>query len=302
MATTSLTYPSAVTARPGRSRLLGLLRYFSRNPNLAIGLIMLLVLILFTLIGLTIIDPAKGYAGAVRGSLAPSAKYIFGTDGQGRDLFTVAVLGTWVTLKIGIIAAFVGLGFGTILGFISAYFGGAVDNTLRWLIDVFMTIPGFLILIVLAALLGGRVSTEGTGLIISLFLWAGPARVIRAQVLSLRERQFVLMAKLSGLGDMRIIFEELMPNLLPFMGAQLVGAVMGAIYSSAGLSILGLGNLREPQLGTTLYFMSTQGAVVRGMWWWVAVPVVSLCWVFVMLYMISSGLDEVANPRLRRRA
>jgi peptide/nickel transport system permease protein len=293
---------SATPARPNRTRLQGALRYFSRNPNLTIGLVMLLALIVFTIVGLTLIDPDKGYAGAVRGSQAPSAKYIFGTDGQGRDLFTVAVLGTWVTLKIGFIAAFVGLGFGTILGFISAYFGGLVDNILRWMIDVFMTIPGFLILIVLAALLGGKVTTEGTGLIISLFLWAGPARVIRSQVLSMRERQFVLMAKLSGLGDMRIIFEELMPNLLPFMGAQLVGAVMGAIYSSAGLSILGLGNLREPQLGTTLYFMSSQGAVVRGMWWWVAVPVVTLCWVFVMLYMISSGLDELANPRLRRRA
>jgi peptide/nickel transport system permease protein len=302
MGTTTLASPSVVAARPGRTRLRGLLLYFKRNPNIAIGLFMLLSLIVFTIIGLTIIDPLKGYAGAVRGSQAPSAKYIFGTDGQGRDLFTVAVLGTWVTLKIGFIAAFVGLGFGTILGFVSAYFGGTVDNILRWVIDVFMTIPSFLILIVLAALLGGKVSTEGTGLIISLFLWAGPARVIRAQVLSLRERQFVLMAKLSGLKDMRIIFEELMPNLLPFMGAQLVGAVMTAIYTSAGLAILGLGNLREPQLGTMLYFMSNQGAVVRGLWWWVAVPVGLLCWVFVMLFMISSGLDEVANPRLRRRA
>jgi peptide/nickel transport system permease protein len=302
MSTASLSSPSAISARPGRTRLQGVLRYLARNPNLTIGLAMLLILIVFTLIGLTIIDPAQGYAGAVRGSQAPSAKYIFGTDGQGRDLFTTAVLGTWVTLKIGVIAAFVGLGFGTLLGFMSAYFGGMVDNILRWFIDVFMTIPGFLILIVLAALLGGKVSTEGTALIISLFLWAGPARVIRSQVLSLRERQFVSMAKLSGLGDMRIIIEELVPNLLPFMGAQLVSSVMGGIYSSAGLSILGLGNLREPQLGTTLYFMQTQGAVVRGMWWWVAVPVVTLCWVFVMLYMISSGLDELANPRLRRRA
>ena len=81
----------------------------------------------------------------------------------------------------------------------------------------------------------------------------------------------------------------------------MISAVMGAVYSSAGLSILGLGNLREPQLGTMLYFMTTQGAVVRGMWWWVAVPVVLLCWLFVMLYLISSGMDELANPRLRRR-
>jgi peptide/nickel transport system permease protein len=302
MGTTTLNPPTVVTARVNRTVLQNFFHYLSRNPNLAIGLAMLVILVVFTAVGLTAIDPAKGYAGAVRGSQPPSAKYIFGTDGQGRDLFTVAVLGTWVTLKIGFIAAFVGLGFGTLLGFVSAYFGGVIDSVLRWVIDVFITIPGFLILIVLAATLGGKISTEGTGLIIALLLWPGPARVIRSQVLSLRERQFVLMAKLSGLGDMRIIIEELIPNLLPFLGASLIGAVMGAIYSSAGLAILGLGNLREPQLGNMLYFMSSQGAVVRGLWWWVAVPVVLLCWVFVMLYMISSGMDELANPRLRRRA
>ena len=301
MGTATLTSPSVVNARVSRTRLQSFLRYLSRNPNLAIGLVMFIILIVFTAVGLTMIDPQLGYAGAVRGSQAPSAKFLFGTDGQGRDLFTVAVLGTWVTLKIGFIAAVIGLGFGTFLGFISAYFGGGIDVVLRWVIDVFMAIPGFLILIVLAATLGGKISTEGTGLIISLFLWAGPARTIRSQVLSLRERQFVLMAKLSGLGDMRIIIEELIPNLLPYLGANLIGAVMGAIYASAGLAILGLGNLREPQLGNMLYFMTNQGAVVRGLWWWVAVPVVLLCWVFVMLFMISSGMDELANPRLRRR-
>ena len=212
---TSTVQPST---RPKRTRLRRALLYFKRNPSLGIGLFMLIALIVFTIVGLFQVDPLKGYAGAVRGSQPPSAKYIFGTDGQGRDLYTVAVLGTWVTLEIGFIAAAVGMGLGVFLGFSSAYFGGWVDNILRWVIDVFMTIPGFLILIVLAALLGGRVSTEGTGLIIALFLWAGPARVVRSQVLSLRERQFVQMAKLNGLNDMRIIFEELFPNLLPFLG------------------------------------------------------------------------------------
>jgi len=292
---------AAAVPKP-RSRLHGILHYLKRNVNLAIGFSMLAILILFTLVGAFIVDLDDAYPGAVRAARPPSAEHLFGTDGQGRDLFTVAVAGTWVTLQIGFIAAGVGLTAGVLLGFISAYYGGTIDTIIRWAVDVFMTIPGFLILIVLAAMLGGKVSTVGTGLIISLFLWAGPARVVRAQVLSLRERQFVLMAKLSGLSNMEIIIEELIPNLLPFLGAQLVGSVMSAVYSSSGLAILGLGNLREPQLGTTLYWMQGQGALVRGLWWWVAVPVAFLCWAFVMLYLISSGLDELANPRLRRRA
>ena len=149
---------------------------------------MLLILLLFTLIGSFMIDPDNAYPGAVRAARPPSIEFPFGTDGQGRDLLTVAVMGTWVTLQIGFIASGLGLTLGILLGFISAYYGGNVDLVIRWLVDVFMTIPGFLILIVLAAVLGGRVSTLGTGLIRDLiFLWAGSARVVRAQVLSLRD-------------------------------------------------------------------------------------------------------------------
>lgn len=286
---------------PRRSRWTSVLHYLKRNNNLAIGLIMFVILLLFTLIGSFLIDPDNAYPGAVRAARPPSVEFPFGTDGQGRDLLTVAVMGTWVTLQIGFIASGLGLTVGVFLGFVSAYYGGKVDLIIRWLVDVFMTIPGFLILIVLASIVGGNVSTVGTGLIISIFLWAGPARVVRAQVLSLRERQFVLMAKLSGMTNLEIIIEELIPNLLPFLGAQLIGSVMSAVYQSSGLAILGLGNLREPQLGTTLYWMQGQGALVRGLWWWVLVPVGLLCWAFVMLFLISSGMDELANPRLRRR-
>ncbi|TFG70094.1 MAG: ABC transporter permease [Anaerolineales bacterium] len=301
MTTTTLNEQTTRNAPGRKSRLIEVLHYLKRNTNLAIGLSMLAILLLFTLIGSFVIDPDNAYPGSVRAARPPSLEFPFGTDGQGRDLLTVAVMGTWVTLQIGFIASGLGLSLGIFLGFVSAYYGGKVDLVIRWLVDVFMTIPGFLILIVLAAVLGGRVSTVGTGLIISIFLWAGSARVVRAQVLSLRERQFVLMAKLSGLTNMEIIIEELMPNLLPFLGAQLIGSVMSAVYQSSGLAILGLGNLREPQLGTTLYWMQSQGALVRGIWWWIAVPVFFLCWAFVMLYLISSGMDELANPRLRRR-
>jgi peptide/nickel transport system permease protein len=128
-----------------------------------------------------------------------------------------------------------------------------------------------------------------------------PARSIRSQVLTLRERAFIRMAKLSGASDLEIIFKELMPNLLPFLGAGLVAAINGSVLASLGLEVLGLGPMREPTLGVTLYWLQYYGALVRGMWWWLATPISIMALLFVGLFLVSSGLDELANPRLRRR-
>jgi peptide/nickel transport system permease protein len=139
-------------------------------------------------------------------------------------------------------------------------------------------------------------------LIISLTAWMGPARLIRSQVLSMRERPYVMMARLNGMSNLGIIFRELIPNLLPYLGASLVGAVTGAIFASVGLASLGLGTLREPLLGVTIFWAQQQSAMLNGLWWWYAVPITIIVLIFVMLFMISAGLDELANPRVRRAA
>ena len=300
------------------SRLISALRYIRRNRSLAIGLAILLFLILFTLIGYFFIDPVVDpYPLAAPASVPPTLAYCpktqpdcpepvaypFGTDAQGRDMLAVAITGTWITFRIGLIAGLIGVTVGTILGFVSGFYGGAPDTIIRWVVDVLLTVPGLLVLVVIASSLGEQtLGITQMALIISLLAWQGPARVIRSQVLSMRERPYVMMARLNGMGGMGIISQEMIPNLLPYLGASLVGAVTGAIFASMGLAALGLGPLREPALGVTIYWVINQSAFLRGLWWWGAVPIAIVALIFVMLFLISAGLDELANPRVRRSA
>lgn len=291
-------------------------RYIRRNWTLGVGLGILVILLLFTAIGSFFIDPdLDPYPLAAPASVAPTLAYCppiepdcadpvaypFGTDAQGRDLFAVAITGTWITIRIGLFAGLIGIAVGMFLGFTSAFYGGLYDAIIRWMVDVLLTVPGLLILVVIASSLGSNsITNNGMALIIALISWRGPARVIRSQVLSLRERPYVMMARLNGQSGLAIIFQELMPNLLPYLGASLVEAVTGAIFASIGLAALGLGPLREPALGVTIYWVINQSAFLRGLWWWAAVPITIIALVFVTLFMISIGLDELANPRVRR--
>jgi peptide/nickel transport system permease protein len=283
------------------SRLNEFLRYVRRNPNLGIGLGILLLLILFSVVGSLYTDENGAYPLAAPASQPPSWAYPFGTDGQGRDLFAVAVAGTWLTLRIGVIAGIIGVTIGVILAFTSAFYGGWFDVVVRWMVDVLLTVPGLLVLVVIASSIGNAaVGVNGMAFIIAMLAWMGPTRTIRSQVLSMRERSYVMMARLNGMSGLGIIFREMIPNLLPYLGASLVGAVTGAIFASIGLAALGLGSLRDPTLGVTIYWVMNQNAFVRGMWWWAAVPVSIVVLIFVMLFLISAGLDELANPRVRR--
>jgi peptide/nickel transport system permease protein len=127
-----------------------------------------------------------------------------------------------------------------------------------------------------------------------------PARTIRAQVLSMRERPYVEIARLSGMNDFQIIVQELLPNLLPYLAASYVGAVAAALLAAIGLEAMGLGPQNDPTLGMTIFWCNYYGALLRGMWWWWAPPIAAILYVFMGLFAISSGLDELSNPRLRR--
>src|SRR5947209_20146385 len=130
--------------------------------------------------------------------------------------------------------------------------------------------------------------------------WLYPTRALLAQALSLRERGYVEVARLSGMSGPAIIFFELMPNLLPYLGATLVNAVSAAILASIGLEVLGLGPLEAPTLGMTLYWVNFNAAIINGWWWWWMAPIAIILLVFLGLFFMTVGLDEIANPRLRR--
>jgi len=275
-------------------------RYLRRNKRLAAGISILTFLFLFATLGRLIAPPANAYPLAVPANQVPSWKYPFGTDSQGRDLLATIVMGTYLTVRIGFLAGVIGLSVGTFLGFIAAYYGGVLDTIIRWVVDVLLTVPGLLVLVVIAAIVGRTLNPTSLSLILALLAWMGPTRTIRSQVLTMRERAFVRVARLSGENSLEIIFKELLPNLLPYLGASLVGAVTGAIFASLGLEQLGLGPMREPTLGMTIYWVQYYGAFVRGMWWWILEPISVIVLIFMGLFFLSSGLDEFANPRVRR--
>lgn len=269
-----------------------------RNWKLTFGLTIILIIVLVALVGPRFIDRAATQPTYAPFSRPPSAEYPLGTDNVGRDLFALMVYSLWPTLTIGLIAGSIGMAIGASLGLISGYFGGTIDVVVRLFSDVALTVPTFLVIILVASLT--RTSTiEGTALIVGLLAWAGATREIRAQTLSLRERAFVRVAKLSHLSNLEIIFREIMPNLAPYLLAGFVGAIAEGILASVGLQLLGIGPLLTPNIGMTLNNAFSGAAMVRGLWWWWLPPVVVLGLLFLATFFISLALDEIANPRLR---
>lgn len=278
-----------------------LFRYLRRNPSLAFGLLILLFLVIFTVHGLLTINPKDAYPLAVRPKQPPSFQFPLGTDFFGRDLYAAMVIGMWQTALIGFLAGALGTMIGVVLGFISAYFGGFIDTAITSVCQILTPIPAFLIQVVIAGSIDKRSVTIITmALVVLMFAWMAPTLVIRSQVLSMKERQFVSVAKLSGMTSLGIIFKEILPNLLPFIAAAFVAQVFGAVFASFYLAIVGLGPLREPLLGNTIWAAQTQAAFFNGWWWWPIGPAVAMILILGSLALINMGLDEMANPRIRR--
>lgn len=278
------------------------LRYLGRNRQLILGIVLLGILALFVILGHFFYDVNKYKPLSVAAGQAPSAKYWLGTDSQGRDMMAVMISGIPLTIWMGLMAGFIGVAIGTILAFAGAYYGGWLDAIVRGVVDVGLTIPTFLVLIIVAISIHSAMTIPQMALVVAALAWLWPTRTIRAQVLTMKERAYVHVARLSGASGLKIIFFELIPNLLPYLAASLVGAVAAAILASLGLEALGLGAVDSPTIGMTIYWVIFYGALLQGMWWWFLPPIVVVIMVFMGLFGISAGLDEWANPRLRKGA
>jgi len=276
--------------------------YLRRNPSLAVGIALLAALALFVVIGNLLVDTEDARPLSAPTLRPPSSDYPFGTDRQGRDLLAVMVAGAPLTLRIGFVAGFLGVGVGTVLAFVAAYYRGMVDMVIRGIADIGLTVPGLLVLIIIAVSIKGTLTVNQMAIVVASLAWLYPTRTIRAQVLSLRERGYVEVARLSGMSGLGIIFIELMPNLLPYLAATLVTSVSSAILASIGLEVLGLGPIDAPTLGMTLYWVNFNAAMINGWWWWWTAPTVIILIVFLGLFFLTVGLDEIANPRLRGSA
>ncbi|MBV8090860.1 MAG: ABC transporter permease, partial [Alphaproteobacteria bacterium] len=173
-------------------------RYLRRNPSLALGITLLALLALFVIVGDVLVDTEDARPLSVPALRPPSAEYPFGTDRQGRDLLAVMVAGTPLTLRIGFIAGLLGVALGTVLAFIGAYYRGVLDTVIRGVADIGLTVPGLLVLIIIAVSIKGSLTVNQMAIVVASLAWLYPTRTIRAQVLSLRERGYVEVARLSG--------------------------------------------------------------------------------------------------------
>jgi peptide/nickel transport system permease protein len=290
---------NSVTTLQGALR--RVLAFFKENRLFSAGVLLLLALYLFGMIGIQFATPKGSDMGAVPLNLAPSAQHPLGTDGLGRDMFTVMVIGIPNTFKIGFLAGAVGVLIGAFIGLFAGYYRGAADTIFSSFADVMLVIPGLAILITVSAYVR-VVTVELMALIVGLLAWPLSARVIRSQTLSLRERLFVQVAKLSGENDFEIITRQILPNLTAYIAASFVGAVSGGILASVGLEVLGLGPQNVPTIGRTLFYAFKYTALFRGMWWWWGPPVVTLAIIFTGLFWMSISLDKYANPRLKGAA
>ncbi len=280
------------------------------NVRLISGAVILLVILSMGFVGPLFYDVEKASPRSGSPRQAPvgfsnargqegTTEHPLGTDNLGRDILALMIVAAPNTFLIGVIAATIGIGVGIVLGFMAGFLGGWVDDVIRLAADVTLTIPALLVLIVLQSVLS-RIDIVTMALLIAAFAWPRATRQIRSQVLSMRRSGYVRMARISGASTFDIMFKEMLPNLIPYLFASFIAGATGAILAAVGLETLGLGPTRVPTLGSTIYDAIEFAALSLNMWWWWGFPTILLSLMFVGLFLINLGLDEVANPRLRK--
>lgn len=280
------------------------------NPKLTWGMCLLLAIVAIGLIGRLLWDLELVFTGSATLKLPPIGfenlrgqegvlAHPLGTDGGGRDMLALIIIGAPNSLYVGLLASLIGMSLGIALGFTSGFVGGRTDDVIRVGSDVMITIPPLLILVVFQSAFGD-VTLTLMALLIAGFVWQSPTRLIRAQVLSMKQSGYVQMAQLSGASTSHIMFKEMLPNLVPYLFGSFIANVTTSIVTAVGLEVLGLGPQRIPTLGRTIYEAINAGALIQNLWWWWGIPTLLLGVMFIGLLLINLGLDEVSNPRLRK--
>ena len=229
----------------------------------------------------------------------PSVAHWLGTDELGRDVFRATIEGARLSLLIGLVATAISILVGATVGIAAGYRGGTLDSFLMRITDFFLVLPALPLIIVLAALFGQ--STVVLVLVIGLTSWPSTARIVRSQVLSLRERQFITRVRSLGATDFRIVRYHILSNVLPLIFANTVLVIAGSILAEATLAFLGLGDPVHVSWGTMLHFAFDSGATGRGAWWYVLPPGIGIVLVVLGFVLAGHTLDRILNPRLRSR-
>jgi peptide/nickel transport system permease protein len=244
-----------------------------------------------------VLAPGDPSAFVARPHQPPSAEHIFGTEGQGKDVFAQTVWGARISLTVGFATGLLTTLIGMVIGLMSGYFRGKVDDVLSLLMNVFLVIPGLPLLVVIAVYL--RPSLWTIVLALAFTGWAWPARIMRSQVLSLREKDFVSAAVVSGESNLRIMASEIVPNMASIVVGSMIGSVVYAIGTEAALSAIGLTNVSEVSWGTNLYWAQNNAGLLVGAWWTFIPSGLCIALVAFGLSLTNYGMDEITNPRLR---
>lgn len=273
--------------------------YFAlRNRKLQIGLSVLVIFLVLSVIGplLAHNDPYE-FANPL-GAQPPSAQFWFGTTFFGQDVFAQFALGLRATFLVGALGGGLATLIGIVIGFAAGYRGGIVDELLSMLTNIVLVIPTVAVLLIVAAYLEVRsVFTEC--LFIGFTAWPWAARAIRAQTFSLRTRDFVDLARMSGMKSWKIIFTEIAPNMMSYLVMTFILQFGGAILIAATLDFIGLGPTDAVSLGLMMQYAVLWGSLLLGHWWWFVPPGLAITAIVGALYVMNVGLDEVFNPKLR---
>jgi len=282
----------------GRIRVPGWLALLLRNRKSRTGLLIVAFMVVVALISplISVAHPNDFNILATR--QAPSWHHLFGTTDQGSDVFSQVVVGARRSLALGALAGALATVVAAVLGIAAAYVGGIVDEIVNLLTNVFLTIPAIPLLVVAS----GYLKTRGMWTmiaVIALVLWAFEARILRAQALTLKNRDFILAAKASGEPTWRVVFGELMPNMISRIAAAFVLVFYIALLVDSGLEFLGLGDQSATSWGVTIYWAQVNSTVLQGEWWPFMFPSLALGLTVLGLVLVLAGIDEVSNPRLR---
>lgn len=229
----------------------------------------------------------------------PSKEYWFGTDNFSRDIFLEMAYGARLSLSVGLMAGCIATLVGITIGLVAGFVGGMVDNILSTLTNIFIVIPSNVILILIAIALGQMKDAWVTGLIIGLTTWPWTARAVRAQTTSLRHRDHVNMARITGYSMPRIILTEILPYIASYVVMAFILQVAGGIGSEATLAILGLGDPTALSLGRMINWAMSYEAIRNGRWWEFVPVAICIAMITYGLYLMNSGMDQVFNPKIR---
>jgi peptide/nickel transport system permease protein len=263
------------------------------NKQLIIGFVAIFSIIIVSILGLQLssIDPLN--VGAFQPNLSPNEVNLLGTNALGRDMMTGIFLSTLNSLAIGVLGAGTGVAIGVLIGSVAAFFSGKIDTVLRVLTDVFLVIPMLPVMILIGSIMQWSVPILGISFVI--FTWAWTSRTIRSQILSLKRRDFIELARLSGMPEIKILFIEIFPHLVPWILSSFVYAIMWVMINETGLSFLGLGPFNNLTFGMIIYWAFQYGSLFRGLWWAWVPAIIMLGAIFICLYTISVGFDQISK-------